>query len=166
MIPMAPAQFVLDANVFIQANLSYYAPDICPTFWQILLEAYKKGHVVSIDKVRDEIYRIDDNLSQWVKAESSPMFVSSELQPVIDTFGQMLDWVRRNQFTAAAKDEFAAAADGWIAAYAREIEATVVTLETYDAAMKRKVKLPNICRQFGVDYINTFDFLRRLGTRF
>ena len=163
---MTPAQFVLDANVFIQANLGYYAPDICPSFWQTLLEAYRKGQIVSIDKVRDEVYRIDDNLSEWVKAESSAMFVSSELHPVVDTFVEMVAWVQQNQFTAAAKAEFATVADGWIAAYAHEIQATVVTLETYDADIKRKVKLPNVCRQFNIDYINTFELLRRLGIRF
>ena len=78
----------------------------------------------------------------------------------------MTTWVQQGQFTPAAKAEFAAAADGWIAAYAREIEATVVTLETYDANIKRKVKLPNVCRQFKIDYINTFDLLRRLGVSF
>ena len=165
-MPLAPPQFVLDANVFIQANLGYYAPDICPTFWQVLVEGYERGHVVSIDKVRDEIYRIDDNLTQWVKAESSSMFVSSELQSVADTFGEMVSWVQQGQFTSAAKAEFAAAADGWIAAYAREIGATVVTLETYDALIKRRVKLPNVCSQFNVNYVDTFDLLRGLGIRF
>ena len=166
MMPMSPPQFVLDANVLIQANLGYYAPDICPSFWQALLSAYRDGQVVSIDKVRDEIYRINDNLSEWVKAECSAMFVSSELQPVVDTFAEMVDWAQRNHFTAAAKAEFATAADGWIAAYARESNATVVTLETYDADIKRKVKLPNVCRQFDVGYINTFDLLRRLRIKF
>lgn len=164
---MTPAQFVLDANVFIQANLGYYAPDICPSFWQALLEAFRNGQIVSIDKVRDEIFRIDDNLSEWVKIESSAMFVSSEVQPVVDTFREMVDWVQQNQqFTDAAKSEFADAADGWIAAYACVHQATVVTLETYDADIKRKVKLPNVCRQFNIDYINTFDLLRRLGIKF
>ena len=166
MMPMAPPQFVLDTNVLIQANLSYYAPDFHQSFWRILLEEYQSGQLASIDKVRDEIYRIDDNLSAWVRAEASGMFVSSELQSVADTFGEMVSWVQQGQFTAAAKAEFAAAADGWIAAFAREMGATVVTLEIYDADIKRKVKLPNVCRQFDVDCINTFDMLRRLGVRF
>lgn len=165
-MPMAPPEFVLDANVLIQANHSYYAPDFHQSFWRVLLEAFRKGQLVSIDKVRDEIYRIDDNLAEWVRAEATGMFVSSELQSVADTFGEMVSWVQHGQFTAAAKAEFAAAADGWIAAYAREVGATVVTLETYDALIKRKVKLPNVCRQFNVDYIDTFDLLRRLRIRF
>ena len=165
-MPMAPPEFVLDTNVLIQANLSYYAPDFHPSFWQTLLERFRNGQLVSIDKVRDEIYRIDDNLSEWVRVDASGMFVSSEIQSVADTFREMTTWVQQGQFTPAAKAEFAAAADGWIAAYAREIEATVVTLETYDANIKRKVKLPNVCRQFKIDYINTFDLLRRLGVSF
>ena len=165
-MPLAPPQFVLDTNVLIQANLSYYAPDFHQSFWRILLEAYRKGQIVSIDKVRDEIYRVDDNLAEWVRVEATGMFVSSESQSVANAFREMVNWVQQGQFTSAARAEFAAAADGWIAAYAREIGATVVTLETYDAFIKRKVKLPNVCRQFNVNYIDTFDLLRGLGIRF
>ncbi len=53
-----------------------------------------------------------------------------------------------------------------MAAYARVHNMTVVTLETFDANIKRRVKLPNVCRQFGVEYVNTFEMLRRIGIRF
>ena len=167
MMQMTPPEFVLDTNIFVQANLGYYAPDICPSFWQALLEAYLNGRLVSIDKVREEILVIDDNLAVWAKAEASALFVSSDLQPVSDAFTEMVAWVQQNQqFTEAAKAEFLDAADGWVAAYASVHNATVVTLETYDANIKRKVKLPNVCRQFGVECINTFEMLRRLGVQF
>ena len=164
---MTPPEFVLDTNIYVQANLGYYAPDICPSFWQVLLEAYRNGQVVSIDKVRDEIFRIDDNLAAWVRAEASAMFVSSELQPVVGAFADMVAWVQQNQqFTPAAKAEFLDAADGWLAAYASVQDATVVTLETFDANIKRRVKLPNVCQQFQIEYIDTFEMLRRIGVRF
>ena len=166
MMSMTPPEFVLDTNIFVQANLGYYAPDICPSFWQVLLEEFRNERIVSIDKVRDEIFRIDDNLKEWVRTGASAMFVSSELQPVVDAFADMVAWVQQNEFTPAAKAEFLDAADGWVAAYASVHNATVVTLETFDANIKRRVKLPNVCRQFNVEFINTFEMLRRLGIRF
>jgi len=30
---------VLDAKVFIEAHKKYYAPDICPAFWNALIPA-------------------------------------------------------------------------------------------------------------------------------
>ena len=160
-------RYVLDADVFITANNGYYAPDICPSFWGCLLQAYHEGHVISIDRVRDEILDGNDNLVDWVRDEASFMFVPSTEPAILTTFSLMSTWVQQNQqFTNAAKAEFAGAADGWLAAYARVHNVTVVTLETFEPNIKRKVKLPNVCRQFDVEDIDTFEMLRRLGISF
>lgn len=42
----------------------------------------------------------------------------------------------------------------------------IVTDELYDADIRKKVKIPNVCRQFAVECINTFAMLRELGIRF
>ncbi|MGW8257066.1 MAG: DUF4411 family protein [Thermoguttaceae bacterium] len=42
----------------------------------------------------------------------------------------------------------------------------VATDELYDINIRKKVKIPNVCRQFGVEYINTFDMLRELAVKF
>ena len=164
---MRHLQYVLDADVFITANNSYYAPDICPSFWRHLIQAHREGHIISIDRVRDEILDGNDNLVDWVKDEATQMFVPSTESTIATTFSQILNWVQQNQqFTNAAKAEFANAADGWLAAYASVNNATVVTLETFHADIKRRVKLPNVCCQFRVEYMNTFDMLRKIGISF
>ena len=160
-------RYVLDADVFITANNGYYAPDICPSFWGCLLQAHRAGYVISIDRVRDELLDGNDNLVDWVRDEASLMFVPSTESAIVTTFSRMSTWVQQNQqFTDAAKAEFADAADGWLAAYASVHSITLVTLETFEPNIKRKVKLPNVCRQFGVEDINTFEMLRRLGISF
>jgi hypothetical protein len=44
--------------------------------------------------------------------------------------------------------------------------ATVVTQETYEPFRLNKVKIPNVCRAFGVPYLNTFDLLQQLRAKF
>ena len=76
-------------------------------------------------------------------------------------------WVEGNtQFRREAKAEFAAAADGWLAAYAKVHGAVLVTHEQYSPDVKRRVPLGNICQQFGVPMRDTFLMLRELEVRF
>ena len=69
------------------------------------------------------------------------------------------------QFTDAAKAEFASVADGWLVAYALAKGCVVVTLEQFDAKIRRRVKVPNACQAFGVKYVDTFQMMRELGVR-
>jgi hypothetical protein len=45
-------------------------------------------------------------------------------------------------------------------------DAVVVTNEVSAPDAKRKVPLPDLCQQFNIRCINTFDMLRELGVRF
>lgn len=69
-------------------------------------------------------------------------------------------------FTDAAKAEFAGGADGWLVAYGAVHDLIVVTHETHQANQRRKVKVPNACEQFGVEWLDTFEMLRQLEVQF
>ena len=60
--------FILDSDVFIAAKNLYYAFDICPGFWQGLLEQHERGRVFSISRVRGELMagRKTEDLVKWV----------------------------------------------------------------------------------------------------
>ena len=78
-----------------------------------------------------------------------------------------MQWVyANNQFLPQAKNDFSQGADGWLVAYARAKNAILVTLERYAPDAERRVPLPNVCRRFGVAYMDTFEMLRGLGVRF
>ena len=157
---------VLDANVFIEARKRYYAFDICPAFWDSLLAEHGSGNIISIDRVRDEL--TDPEISNWV-ASSVPAncWDDTKIQPVANSYAQMVAWVQANQqFTASAKAEFASVADGWLAAYAHANNCTVVTEEKFRDNIKKRVPIPNVCDAFGVPYMDTFEMLRTLGCQF
>jgi hypothetical protein len=66
--------YLLDSNVFIQAKNRHYDFDFCPAFWDWLLLENEKRNVFSIDKVKDEIITGDDELTNWVKNNTSDQF--------------------------------------------------------------------------------------------
>ena len=78
-----------------------------------------------------------------------------------------MEWVQNStQFKKEAKAEFAQVADGWLVAYAKLNNYTVVTREEYSPDIRKKVKIPNVCKEFNVNYVDTFTMLRNLGTAF
>ncbi len=166
--------FVLDANVFIETHRNYYPFDICPGFWDGLIQHFRSGNLLSIDKVREELLDISkledeepDALYFWTLAAPQDMFVSSSSRALADAYNEIIAWVSsRPQFFVGAKDEFAEKADGWLVAHANVHGLTLVTQEVPDPRIKKRVPIPNVCQQFNVPYCNTFDMLRQLGVRF
>ena len=162
----ASLAYVLDANVFIEASRHYYAFDIAPRFWQILIDHASNGHVLSIDRVKQELDRGKDDLAEWANNDFHENFVSTEDDDVIAAYRRIMIWSQDNdQFTPSAKAEFANVADGWLVAYALAKQCVVVTREQFDANIRRKVKIPNVCHAFSVKYVDTFQMMRELGVR-
>lgn len=161
-------RFVLDANVFINAHRRYYSFDLVPSFWTTLAHESLKENVLSIDKVRDELINSDeeDKLSNWAKSEFAPRFESTDDIEVFQSYRDIMDWaVAQTQYHAYAKTEFASVADSWLIAFAKANDCILVTHEEYKADIKRKIPIPNVCRPFGVEYMNTFQMLRKLNLR-
>jgi hypothetical protein len=160
--------YLLDANVFIEAHRRYYAFSICPGFWDCLHHHNSESAIFSIDRVKDEIKKNKDELATWITHTiPGSMFYATDETPVIQHFSSLMTWVTdSSQFKPAAKSEFATIADGWLVAFAKAHGNTVVTLEVLDMRARRKVPIPNLCVEFNVQYVNTFEMLRQLSARF
>jgi len=151
--------YVLDANAFIQAKRRFYGLDFCPGYWQALVWYQRRERLCSIDRVRDELLRGGDDLSEWVRDQfGNAAFAATSTSEVADVFRQMLEWVMAQaQFLDPAKDGFQHVADGWLAAFAKA--------EEFDPVARKKVPLPNVCRAFDVEVITPFEMLRRLNVK-
>jgi predicted nucleic acid-binding protein len=159
--------YILDANVFIEAHRRYYAFDIAPPFWASLVDAASAGRVGSIDWVKKELDRGNDELTKWADNKFAQAFARTDGDDVIQSYGEIMEWVQaQGQFSDGAKDEFADGADGWLIAYARVNGYVIVTHEEYAPEARRKIPIPNVCREFGVQYLDTFKMLRNMGVRF
>ena len=163
-----PLIYILDANVFMEAARRYYAFDIAPTFWQALVEHAENGQLLSIDRVKKEIDRGKDMLTDWANSEFNQWFISTDDPNVIDSYSQIITWAQRqDQFNDSAKEEFYKVdnADPWVVAFSMAKRCIVVTHEQFDSNVRVRIPIPNVCQAFGVEYIDTFLMLRDLGVR-
>lgn len=164
-----PVTYLLDANVFIEAKRRYYAFDICPGFWDSLVLHHSSGRIGSIDRVqRIELEKGKDDLTTWVEsALPEAFFAATDDEDVLRWYGEIIAWVQNHpQFFPEAKTEFAGSVDGWLIAYAKAKPVTLVTHEVLAPDARKKVPIPNVCEAFEVRYVDTFQMLRALETRF
>lgn len=157
--------YLLDANTYIQAKNQYYGMDICPAYWDWLDLQFEQGLVASIDMVGIELKDGKDELAQWAK-DRPGHFLKNDDEDTQRVFAEIIETVMAGDYTPGNRDNFLAKADPWIIAKARTMGAIVVTHESLGAPNTKKVKVPNICQQYEVAYINTFELLRELQARF
>ena len=167
MVLFASVLFLLDANVFIQAFQRHYPFDVCRGFWDCLVALSEQGKLTSIDRVLDELHGYDDDLRQWANDAPASLFSPSNETAVAAVYRQVMESVNGNpQYFDYAKRDFERGADGWLVAYASVHGLTIVTHEVDNPEVRKRVPIPNVCRQFDIPYIDTFEMLRRLDVRF
>jgi hypothetical protein len=154
-------KYCLDANILIQAKNGPYGFDIAPSFWDLLDQKIEKGLIFTSTLVYKELTDGNDELVTWVRGrKDSGCFIEPD-KDVQEKLRAIADYVNKNypQHEAA---EFLSGADPWVIALAKVTNAVVVTQEKLVGNESKKVKIPNICRGFGVLYIDTYQMLREL----
>ena len=74
---MKRLRYVVDSDVFIIAKNLYYRFDICPGFWESLIHHHNAGHIISIQKILEEIKNgnKDEDLVEWVSRDLPGTFL-------------------------------------------------------------------------------------------
>jgi len=157
-------KYCLDANVLIQAWQKYYNPKFCPDYWKILVELGKNGRIFIPELVYEEIVRTEDDLSKWLKVSKIPINKISEpvticLQKIYEadpTHKNLVDNTKARSL-----------ADPWVIAHALHENASVVTKEEKVTALNsNRIKIPNVCDNMGIRWINDFQFIDELDIKF
>ncbi|MGB0522561.1 MAG: DUF4411 family protein [Flammeovirgaceae bacterium] len=158
--------YVVDANFLIEAHKTYYPLDVIPSFWLKIKDLADNGTIVSIDKVRDEIYPNPDNLTAWCK-KNLPSTFWKGTSVVLTEYTQVSAWTagKASHYQQRAINEFmdASEADAWLVAYALHTGCKITTYEISNPARKNKIKIPEPCNDLGVRFLNTNDMFRELG---
>ena len=158
------SKYLLDSNIFIQAKNLHYGFDFCPAFWQWLEKQNEAGKVASIEKVSEELFAGEDELSEWAKEQGDDFFLNAD-SAVVPLLGEVSAWVNDQNYEPAAISTFLQVADYWLVAHAKAHDWTIVTHETpSDSA--RKVKIPNVCIGMGLRCISPYEMLRREKAKF
>ncbi len=162
--------YIVDSDVLISAKNSYYSFEICPGFWDSLIQHHQSGEVFSLDRIRQELLagRKDDDLVHWTTNNvPASFFLSTQDADTVEAFEEIMLWVQRHpQYFDSAKAKFATEADGWLAAYARVRGNTVITNEQPRPESRHRILLPDVCNHFDVKHDGTFAMLKALRVRY
>lgn len=159
------AGYFLDTNVFIQAQNGPYSIDIVPAFWDWLDREVEVGNISSSTMVYQELTAGNDDLAAWSKdRKDSNLFQSPSVDAQL-AFTSISAYVVRN-YEPAEANAFLSGADPWVIAQAKAGNMNVVTMEKLVGVNSKKVKIPNVCAQFEVQWLDTYQLLRELGARF
>ena len=131
--------YVVDSNFFIQAHRVIYPLDVAVSFWKSVAILAQEEIIVSIDKVKKELFRNDDDLKKWCINNLPNNFFRDSSELIKDHYLQK------------AIDEFLDAdeADAWLVAYGLKYNCTVTTYEKSQPNQKRKIKIPEPCDSLG-----------------
>lgn len=158
--------FLVDSNFFIQAHRVNYPLDVMPSFWNKVNQLANNGNLISIDKVKQEIYQNEDDLKNWCQA-NLPSDFFHDTSIAMGEYGAIAGWASSmaSHYKPAALAEFLHAdeADAFLVAYSLNQGIPLITHEKSEPNSKRKIKIPDVCIQFGVSYHTTIEMLRLLG---
>jgi len=159
--------YLLDANTLIEAKNRYYQMRFCPGYWDWLKRGKEAGILSSVDSVAQELRRGNDDLAQWAQTHAD-FFVPESDERTQAAFAEIASHieVQSASMRAGALEEFLGGADPWLIAKALVTGRVVVTHEQLNAQSRRKFFIPNVCRHFGVEFIDTFQMLDRQDARF
>ena len=160
----SPTTYCLDANVLIQAWQKYYSPKFCPDYWTILRELGKQHRIFLAEEIHQEIIRTEDELTEWLKTSDIPIRKTDV--NVIACWRTILD---SNPLHKLLVDDVKGRSigDPWLIAHAINAGATVVTKEaSLTAANSNRIRIPNVCDNIGVPWMDDFAFVQELGIQF
>ncbi len=158
-------KYLFDTNIFIRSK-NEMPEDIWPTFWVRIAELIREGKIFTSEKVKEEIERSKDELTQWMKANETLGFYCSVDGDVLNKYSEVQNWAKNtNRFTQTALDDFARVADVYLVATAAAKGWTLVTYETPDPNCKKRVKIPDACNALGVRICDLNTTFRDLGVR-
>jgi hypothetical protein len=164
------AEYILDSNFFIQSHRFSNPLDISISFWKKVEQIAHDGLIISIDKVRDEIYRNEDELTDWCKNHLPADFFKDSVS-LVDEYSRVAAWAGgHTQYNTSAKATFLDAniADAFLVTYAlADIENRVIVTQEESAPNSiKRILLPEPCAYFSIRYINMIELFRELKVTF
>ena len=168
------AKYILDTSVILKAQITCYHPAVCPGFWEFMTIRHLAELLFSVDVVHDELRAKAEEYAKeymrvWLAQNSSAeqFFLSTEDDAVQEEFARMKRIIEANSsYNPSQVKQFIDGADLKQVAYAKVHGCVVVTEEKPADDAYSKVRIPDVCRQFGVPCRSTFGMLVELGIAF
>ena len=164
-------KYLVDSNCFIESKNVSNPLDVAVSFWNKIRDLAVSGKIYSIDKVREELLSVNDELSEWVKTNiPSSFFLSTASADVMTQYANTMAWSTGQGYQPAAIAEYAehTRADAFLVAYAMTDPGNtkIVTNEVGGNGSVKRVKIPDACSPYCVKCVRIMQMLRELGETF
>ena len=156
-------EYLFDTNVFITSK-NQLPFDVWPTFWQRMAELISRGKIFSCAKVKEEIERGNDELTTWMRENSTKTFYIPLDGDIIKQYSATINWARNNPvFKPVALQTYADVAEAYLVATAAAKNMVLVTYEKSDPTCRKRVMIPDACQALGIRCCDLNDVLRELN---
>ena len=151
-------KYVFDAGPFIDSR--YYFPNIFKSYWTELNKMAESRDIISVKEVYNELLNGSDIISDWAIQNNNIFEIpnSEEFQVVTEILSKHKELIRNANYSGGTP-----VADPFVIAKAKVNDLIVVTREYY---REHAHKIPNICKEFGLIYMNFEEFLINEGWEF
>lgn len=152
--------FCLDSNALIEPWNKYYSPKIS-NYFDILEQLIDEERIFCTEEVAQEIKKGDDHLYKWLKKNESKFVkginsdVQTKVRQILLQFPNLIDSRKQRSM-----------ADPWVIAHAWSVNAVIVTKEYPTDSIKKKCKIPDVCRYFDIGCMDDWQFISKLGITF
>jgi hypothetical protein len=151
-------KYVFDSGPFI--DLKNYPGDVFAGLWENFNHLIQNGQIVSSSEVLRVLRDYDDEMAEWAK-ENKQIFLkpSVEEQTLVKSILEKHPELIKREAILLGKPQ----ADPFVIAQAKTHECILV----HNEKMKPNAhRIPNVCKEFGVNEIPLFEVFRREGWRF
>ncbi len=157
-------EYLFDTNIFVESKKNM-PMDVWPAFWTKMIDLINSGYIHSIDKVKEEIDKGGDELTDWLHANAPHGFFLKQDASVMEKFNETINWVQNAAvgFSQSAKSAYADVADSYLVATAAAKDMVLVTYEKSNPQRRNRVMIPDACNAIGVRTCDLNTALRELG---
>lgn len=168
---MAEELFLIDSNSLITPYRTYYSFDFAPKFWEQIGDYIEQGSIVLLDKVREELLKGDDELSDWLLGLDVRQLVDHREKDILVKYGEILQYIQDDpQYKPSALEEWSrdSVADAWLIATAAVKNYTIITFEIRNVGLNttnpsKNAKIPDVADVFNVPSKDLYSMMRALG---
>jgi hypothetical protein len=151
--------YSFDTSAILNGRRDQLPPSVFSTLWQQIEALIAEGSIRSVEVVRDELGKRDDDANAWARAQRD-LFVPLEQDIQLAT-KQILQAHPKMMGTGGARN----GADPFVIGLALARAGIVVTDETFRGNLN-KPRIPDVCKAIRVPCVNLVGFVQAQGWRF
>jgi hypothetical protein len=153
-----PNTYIVDTCSFTTLHRVYPA-EVFPSVWKKVEELIGENRLISVDEVFHEISKQEDDLAKWAKLRReifAPLTedIQDSAKEIVNRFKKLINFKKNKS-----------GADPFVIGLAKIRNGIVVTEEKHSGGTDKQ-KIPDVCDELKIPYMNFLSVLKSEGMKF